>query len=387
MNKEEIKFIEENINSNTTKLLLKYDKDSNKRFLINQIGKRQKVKNKLPELSNNYNFIFPQNSLPIEQCSSESTAKIKADLFYGNSLLDLTGGLGIDSYYISKNFKTTYFVEPNLDLFNLAKINHTYFKIFNQSAEEFLEEFLKHNPTNFDLIYIDPDRRDSNNKKLFKLEDLKPNILKIKEQLEINEKIQSENILIKLSPIFEIKELKNHFESYDIILISIDNELKELLIHLHKNAKLNYKLFIINNDNLKEYNYKLLENKLDITNNYYKYLYEPNVAILKSNLQNQIANNLQLSKFNSNSHLFTKDEILSNYPGNIYQIERILNYKKKDFELNNIDSGIIKIKNFNDTLKIIKNKLNIKESNQRYLFFTKDYNNKSICIVANKINH
>lgn len=379
MNKEDIEFIKENINNDTTKLLLKYHTDTNKRFLINQIGKRQKTKFKLPEFYDNLEFIFPQNSLPIEQCSSEISAKIKAELFSGEKngekFIDLTGGLGIDSYYISKNFSKTYFVEPNLELFNLAKQNYPNFIAINLSAEEYINQ----NQIDFDLVYIDPDRRDKNNKKLFLLKDLKPNIL------EILNKINSKDILIKLSPIFEISELKKHFEKYDIILISIDNELKELLVHFHNEANFNYKIFIIEKGVKSEFNFQYSNNNITLTNNYYKYLYEPNVAILKANLQNQIANDFSLSKFNINSHIYTSNDKLENYPGNIYEISQILNYKKSDFKISNIDSGIIKIKNFGDTLNVIKKKLNIKESNNKYLFFTKDYNNKSICIICNKL--
>jgi 16S rRNA G966 N2-methylase RsmD len=375
MNKEDFEFIKENINNDTTKLLLKYHNDINKRFLINQIGKRQKIKFKLPEFYDNLEFIFPQNSLPIEQCSSEISAKIKAELFKGESFIDLTGGLGIDSYFISKNFNKTYFVEPSFELFNLAKQNYPNFITFNLPAEEFINQ----NKIDFDLVYIDPDRRDDNNNKLFLLNHLKPNIL------EILNKINSKQILIKLSPIFEISELKKHFEKYDIILISIDNELKELLVHFHNEAKFNYKIFTIEKDVINEFNYQYSNNNITINNNYYKYLYEPNVAILKANLQNQIANDFKLSKFNINSHLYTSIDKLQNYPGNIYEISQILNYKKSDFKNCKIDSGIIKIKNFGDTLSIIKKKLNIKESNNKYLFFTKDNNNKSICIVCNKL--
>ena len=127
MTEEDKLFIKENINNDTSKLLFKYHKDENKRFLINQIGKRQKTKVKLPTLFNNLDFVFPQNSKAIEQCSSEISANIKVDYFSGDKFLDLTGGLGIDTYFISKNFKSTYYYYKYIDLYNLSYINYHYF--------------------------------------------------------------------------------------------------------------------------------------------------------------------------------------------------------------------------------------------------------------------
>lgn len=375
MTEEDKLFIKENINNDTSKLLFKYHKDENKRFLINQIGKRQKTKVKLPTLFNNLDFVFPQNSKAIEQCSSEISANIKVDYFSGDKFLDLTGGLGIDTYFISKNFKSTYYNEKDIDLYNLANINYPDFNNSNLSAEEFVIK----NKLEYDLVYIDPDRRDDNNSKLYKLEDMKPNIL------EITPKIKSKNYLIKLSPIFDIKELYMYFQKFDVWLISINNELKELLIHIHEDAKSEIKIYIAKDYVISKYNYLNSQSKIDLVDKIKTYLYEPDVAILKASLQDQIAFDFRLNKLNSNTHFYFSNELNDNFPGNIYNVKLKLKYNKKDFAHNNIDSGIIKIRNFDDTLSNIKKKLNIKESNKQYLFFMKDFSEKNICVVCDKL--
>ena len=375
MTEEDKLFIKENINNDTSKLLFKYHKDENKRFLINQIGKRQKTKVKLPTLFNNLDFVFPQNSKAIEQCSSEISANIKVDYFSGDKFLDLTGGLGIDTYFISKNFKSTYYNEKDIDLYNLANINYPDFNNSNLSAEEFVIK----NKLEYDLVYIDPDRRDDNNSKLYKLEDMKPNIL------EITPKIKSKNYLIKLSPIFDIKELYMYFQKFDVWLISINNELKELLIHIHEDAKSEIKIYIAKDYVISKYNFLNSQSKIDLVDKIKTYLYEPDVAILKASLQDQIAFDFRLNKLNSNTHFYFSNELNDNFPGNIYNVKLKLKYNKKDFAHNNIDSGIIKIRNFDDTLSNIKKKLNIKESNKQYLFFMKDFSEKNICVVCDKL--
>ena len=94
MNKEEKEFIIENLDKDVSSLLFKYHQDTNKRFLINQISKRQKIKSKLPSYYNNFDFIFPTSSKSIEQCSSEISALTKSNFFQGENFIDLTGGLG-----------------------------------------------------------------------------------------------------------------------------------------------------------------------------------------------------------------------------------------------------------------------------------------------------
>lgn len=375
MTDEDRLFITENINNDTSKLLFKYHKDENKRFLLNQIGKRQKTKIKLPSLFNNLDFIFPQNSKAIEQCSSELSANIKASYFSGDNFLDLTGGLGVDTYFISKNFKHTYYNEKDLDLYNLANINYPNFNNSNLSAEE----FVNNNNLEFDLIYIDPDRRDINNNKLYKLEDMNPNIL------EIIPKINAKNYLIKLSPIFEIKELNKYFDKFDVWLISINNELKELLVHIHDDAEKKNKIFIVKGEIVSKFLYYYSENNINLKNEINAYLYEPDVALLKANLQDQIAIDFKLNKLNKNTHFYFSDDLIDNFPGNIYKVKSKLKYNKNEFAEKGVDSGIIKIRNFDDNLSNIKKKLNIKESNKQYLFFMKDFSEKNICVVCDKL--
>ena len=208
---------------------------------------------------------------------------------------------------------------------------------------------------------------------------MKPNIL------EITPKIKSKNYLIKLSPIFDIKELYMYFQKFDVWLISINNELKELLIHIHEDAKSEIKIYIAKDYVISKYNYLNSQSKIDLVDKIKTYLYEPDVAILKASLQDQIAFDFRLNKLNSNTHFYFSNELNDNFPGNIYNVKLKLKYNKKDFAHNNIDSGIIKIRNFDDTLSNIKKKLNIKESNKQYLFFMKDFSEKNICVVCDKL--
>ena len=111
--------------------LSKYPK-LDKNFIINQINGLQKAQKKLPEFYENSEIVYPA-TISIEQCSSEQTALFKSDTLRHSvpiaigkaesSLIDLTGGFGVDSYYFSQQFKEVTYLEPNVDLFNIVQQN------------------------------------------------------------------------------------------------------------------------------------------------------------------------------------------------------------------------------------------------------------------------
>ena len=70
-----------------------------------QIGLRKKALKKIPAFINTKTVLLPKL---YEQCTREEVAKYKASLIKGNSLLDATAGLGIDSYYIGQSFNSCY---------------------------------------------------------------------------------------------------------------------------------------------------------------------------------------------------------------------------------------------------------------------------------------
>ena len=164
----------------TTTLLLKkpvFNGISNKE-LVQQIEGRRTAGKKLPFLLVKENVLFPP-TLNLEQTSSEATAQYKAQNLQGERFLDLTCGFGIDAFFLSEKFKEVTLVEENEEL--LSKVKHNWQVLerkatfINGSAEAFLKATTGH----YNLIYLDPDRRDALKQKKFLLEDLSPNILEL----------------------------------------------------------------------------------------------------------------------------------------------------------------------------------------------------------------
>ena len=77
-------------------------------------------------MTNHENIYYP-NKLNIEQTSSEPTANYKATLLEGNSLIDLTGGFGVDCYSFSKKFSQVTHCEISEELSKI--VTHNYKKL------------------------------------------------------------------------------------------------------------------------------------------------------------------------------------------------------------------------------------------------------------------
>ena len=112
--------------------------DDELKLAIQQIEGRQRVRKKLPEWAKNPETIYPVH-LSLEQCSSEETAQFKADLVSGDKMIDLTGGFGIDTFFLAKNFKEAIHVEQNTDLstiaaHNFVELNQLNISCYNRDA-------------------------------------------------------------------------------------------------------------------------------------------------------------------------------------------------------------------------------------------------------------
>ena len=188
----------------TTNLLLKkpmFDGLTNKE-LAEQIEGRRTATKKLPFLLVKENVLFPP-TLNLEQTSSEATAQYKAQNLQGERFLDLTCGFGIDAFFLSEKFKEVTLVEQNEEL--LSKVEHNW-QLLERKATFIngtAEDFLKATTVHYNLIYLDPARRDTLKQKKFLLEDLSPNILELQSVLLQ----KADKVLTKLSPMIDISYL------------------------------------------------------------------------------------------------------------------------------------------------------------------------------------
>lgn len=379
-------FINKNINQDIQKLSLQKNpfNDIDYKTILNQIEAKSKAKSKLSTWFNSENIIFP-NKISIEQTSSEKTAKYKSELVSGKNIIDLTGGFGVDCYYFSKIFENVIHCEINPELSEIVKHNFTELKAKNITCypKDGLE-VLKELNQKFDWIYIDPSRRNDIKGKVFLLKDCLPDVTDLLEEyLKFSDKI-----LIKTSPVYdisvglsELKFIKN------IHIVSLENEVKELLFEINSNFNdnINIKTVNITSSKTEKFDFVLDDEVFATYSEPQKYLYEPNASVMKSQGFTSVSKTFKVNKLHKHSHLFTSDTLVD-FVGRTFEIKQIIPYKKAEMKsfLQNKKANIT-IRNFPETVAQIRQKWKISDGGSLYCFFTTDIKNEKIVLICGKI--
>ena len=357
-------------------------------LLAEQIEGRQKSKLKLPSWFNCASVVFPAR-ISMEQCSSEFTANFKANLIEGNSLIDLTGGFGVDDYAFSKQFKVVYYVEQQAHLASIAKHN---FKVLGAENINVCNEdgidFLRNTDQNFDCIYIDPARR-KDSQKVFKLSDCEPNIEEILPLLWT----KTNQILIKCSPLLDIElATKSISNLVKVFVVAVDNECKELLFLLQKNYEDECLIQAINlksnaENEIFEF-YKSEEAYVEVTySEPSQYLYEPNAAVLKAGAFKSIADKFQMDKLHPNSHLYTSTDFCESFPGRKFKIREILPFSKNKLKKLSLPAKAnLTTRNFPYSIAELRKMTNIKDGGNEFLFFTTLLDSSLVVLCCEKIS-
>ena len=373
MNSDFSILIQEHLHDDVQQLALQRNRfpqlsDADFRFLLQQIEGRQRTKDKLPSFATIAGWWYPVR-LSCEQCSSEATARYKAQLISKSdnqvsTFIDLTGGYGVDTYFLSENIREAHYVERNLELCHIAKHNFSLtrpqIQIHNTTAEEFLLS-LPSTTTSECLIYLDPARRSSSGGKVFRIEDCEPNVTNLLPTL----RKYASTILIKFSPMLDITSaMQSLGNKWDVHIVALNNEVKEVLfvtgnsnIYAVNIAHAETDIFSLTRDTEKTAQCMLAEN-------IGTYLYEPNAAIIKAGAFRLVAERYELAKLDTNTHLYTSNTLLPNFPGRVWEVQEIIS---KHSTLNPKLKYSILTRNYPLSPDQLRKKLKLQDGDDQYI--------------------
>lgn len=164
----------------------------------------------------------------LEQSSGEAAALFKASLLGGGLLIDLTGGLGIDTFAFSRRFKYVLHIERDNTLSDIARHNHAVMGADNVRHILGDATLLLPGLPSADAAFIDPSRRDGKSR-LVRLQDCEPDLTTLAPALL--QRIPT--VLAKLSPLFDLHEIPRQLPHVsDIHVVSVAGEVKEILVRL-----------------------------------------------------------------------------------------------------------------------------------------------------------
>ena len=398
----------------------KHLSDEEWRWFLQQVEGRERTADKLPTFAAIDDWWYPVR-LSCEQCSSEATARYKASLCQRSglsaerSLLDLTGGYGVDTYFLSEQFDHTDYVEQNAELCRIAEHNfslqhsaishqHSAISIHNTTAEDFLLSS-PCGEAGWGLIFLDPARRDSHGGKVFKLADCTPNVVELLPTL-LSHLTPDGRILLKLSPMIDltqaIKELQTPPERFydrpldaqsgkalhppreeiiwDVHIVAVKNEVKEVLLmsrytDISKYRDLEPTITAIDLAHPEQAFTFTSEEERDTTLPPFEgrvgvgfagsFLFEPNAAILKAGAYKLVAQRFGLQKLDVNTHLYTSERLVENFPGRVWRI------KEAPFQLSpkgaRDKQANVLCRNYPLTAEQLKKKLHLRDGGTVYV--------------------
>lgn len=356
------------------------------RMVADQWIARQKARYKLPTWYANPDIIYPA-PLSVEQSSSETSARYKARLFAKSGyekLVDLTGGMGVDTAAFAGFHKQVTYIERNEALapiarHNFAVLGHTNIEVINTDSLSFLSDNVASSDTHY---YVDPARRDSAKNKVFKIEDCEPDMLSVKPLLG--------EFLIKYSPILDIKQALEQLQDIaEVHVVAVENEVKELLFLKHgdgDSTKISCTNFLSDNTQQTfEFSYEQEQQVVVPYSLPKRYIYEPNAAILKAGAFKSVANAYGLEKLAPNSHIYTSDTLISNFAGRSFICEAVCKFDKKEILAHlPTNQANISTRNFPMKPDEIRKKLGLKDGGYIYLFATENYLKQKIVLLCRK---
>lgn len=380
-------FIEANIHRPPADLLLKSSPfpSGMMPYIAEQIAARKKAAKKLREWLAQEKIIYTK--LAMEQCSSSSTALFKSRLCRGSSMVDLTGGFGVDTSFFAKEFAQVTHVEPDEELqtlvkHNLKQLGFSNVAFFQGDARTFLNR-----TSAVDLVYLDPSRRDEAQKKVFLLEDCEPQVLPLLPLLLE----KSPQVLLKTSPMLDIQQAVSQLQYvHKVWVVAVKNEVKELLFLLKKESGREVEIEAVELKEDQNAVFRFTRAMEEAAKMVYSlplnYLYEPYAAVLKAGGFKYFAQKYQLQKLHPNSHLYTSEALQKEVPGRVFQLLHRTTYQKKSLQrLLPAKKANITVRNFPQGVQQIRKKLNIREGGEEYVFATTDRDEKPCLLVTKKI--
>jgi 16S rRNA G966 N2-methylase RsmD len=384
-----IAFINEHLTDDLSRLRLSAHRwpDIPVAYAAAQIEAFQKLKTKLPDWYRT-DLVMP-TPLSVEQSSSAVTAQFKAGLIAGDHMADLTGGMGIDSFYFSHRVQQLDYVEQQAALVEAAKHNFSVLGCTNiHCHHDEATHFLSKINTQYDYLYLDPARRDITQKKVFQLIDCEPNVVQLHDPLLE----KSKYVLIKAAPMLDLSQAVAQLpNTMQIWVVAVHNEVKELLFLLGQSPltapiKINA-VNLQSNQPVFMSEWACEQQSASSFGNPLRYLYEPNAAVMKLGAFKTFGQIYGLHKLHPNSHLYTSEQLLAEVPARVFEVQAVVKYDKKAVRgVLNTPKANISVRNFPDSAAEVRTKLQLNDGGDQYLFATTFFGGEHRIVVTRKMN-
>lgn len=428
-NNEMRQFVAAHLYDDTSRLLLSAHRfpGIDVPFAVEQIESRRRLRTKLPEWFANDDLVM-SGRIPAEQCSSEQTARFKRSVMLpdASSLCDMTGGMGVDFWYMSQGLERAIYTERQPSLCEAARHN---FQVLQHSADVAESSSDVANPSSdvakpspdvakpssdvakfsseiivreglstelpipdVDVIYLDPARRSVDGSRIYEISDCEPDVVAWQDDLLQH----CRQLIIKVSPMADIsRTLSRLHHVSDIYIISVRNECKELLIVQKPScSQPSYTLHCVDFLSSRTIQFNIGSQELSdapapvLAGSLGKYFYEPDVSIMKCQAFGVLSSRFGLNMLDADSHYFTSDELCADFPGRIFCVEEQLVFSSKELKRLRvrIPQANIATRGFAMSADTLRLRAGIRDGGDVYLFGASLHGTGNILVRCKKKN-
>ena len=396
-------FITQNLNADIRELALRHAgrTDIDLPYALDQIAGRRTAQTKLPLWAATDGIIYPPH-ISMEQCSSEQTAMYKAEVAQRliaelpvlpvlppnpTTLIDLTGGFGVDFSFLAPMFDKAVYIERqshlcDLSRHNMAALGITQAETICGDCAQIIEGI-----SHATLIYADPARRSASGGRTFAISDCTPDVLAMRETLLD----KADFTMLKLSPMLDWRKAAADMGSHvgEVHIVSAGNECKELLLIMSRKFTGIERIYCVNDDQTFSFapsqtSQQSQTSQLPPTPP--AYLYEPNASLMKAGCFALIAQRYACRPVSRDSHLFLSSEPIPSFPGRGFAIRAITTMNKRELKaaLGGTGRANVSVRNFPMTADALRKKLKLKDGGDTYIFGTTTADSRHMLIICEK---
>jgi len=396
-------FITQNLDADIRDLALRHAgrTDIDLHYALDQIAGRRTAQTKLPMWVATNGIIYPPH-ISMEQCSSEQTAMYKAKVAQRliaelpvlpvlppnpTTLIDLTGGFGVDFSFLAPLFDKAVYIERqshlcDLSRHNMAALGITQAETVCGDCAQIIGEI-----SHATLIYADPARRSASGGRTFAISDCTPDVLTMKETLLD----KADFTMLKLSPMLDWRKAAADMGSHvgEVHIVSAGNECKELLLVMSRKFTGLERIYCVNDDQTFSFtpsqtSQQSLTSQLSPAPP--AYLYEPNASLMKAGCFALIAQRYACRPVSRDSHLFLSSEPIPSFPGRGFAIRAITTMNKRELKaaLGGTGRANVSVRNFPMTADALRKKLKLKDGGDTYIFGTTTADSRHVLIICEK---
>ena len=353
-------------------------------YALTQISGWQAASLKVPLWASTEGIVYPKH-LSLEQCTSQYIAQYKASfieslLSYGFKMADITGGFGVDCFFISRSASQVYYNEMSAELCDCARANfkalgRPEIEINCSTAEEFVTSLA---PDSLDLIYLDPARRGDAGRKLISISDCQPDTVALQDDLLHI----SAYVMVKLSPMLDVSKALTELHNVShVFIIGLEGECKEITLLMQRGFEAEPTITAVDikangTPESAVSSAKSTDNALPLPIASPEqlqpgtFISEPSAPYMKSALFRTIAASTGTALLHPDTHLFWSKEKPESFPGRVFRLEGIIPFDKKSLSALAKTQANLSVRNFPETAPQLQKKLKLRDGGPRYLIAT-----------------